>query len=211
MKKILILVLVLVLVLLSSCSNASKDPIETQTQPQDTETSVPSDSFYETYSASPIPLSLKANSIDALVSEIKDIKNGKGFAGTDVSSLDELIAPDVEIEGYRFWLLTAGKNYFQYVYIPTSAKIDNNMQVDFDNHIVIYIARPEYVPNKEDPLQGLVGQEGGYINEEGYIHLSHMRDIAFAYEQTWATVRYPTALTYDEAKQYCKLKTIKID
>ena len=93
----------------------------------------------------------------------KDIKNGKGFAGTDVSSLDELIVPDVEIEGYRFWLLTAGKNYFQYVYIPTSAKIDNNMQVDFDNHIVIYIARPEYVPNKEDPLQGLVGQEGGFI------------------------------------------------
>lgn len=208
MKKVLILVLILVL-LLSSCSNASKDPIETQTQPQDTETAAPSDSWYEEYSATPIPLTVY--SIDDLLSEIKDIKNGKGSASIDVSSLDELIVPDVEIEGYKLWVAMADKFYFQYCYIPTSAKIEKNMQIDYDKHIVIYIARPEYVPNKEDPLQGLVGQEGGYINEEGYIHLSHMRDIAFAYEQTWATVRYPTALTYDEAKQYCKLKTIKID
>ena len=92
-----------------------------------------------------------------------------------------------------------------------TSKIEKNMQVDFDNHIVIYIARPEFVPYKENPLQGIVKQMGVPINEEGYINLSSDRNIAFAYEQTWATVRYPTALTYDEAKQYCKLKTIKID
>ena len=211
MKKILILVFVLVL-LLSSCSNASKDPIETKTQPQDTETVAPSDSFYENYSATPIPLSLKANSIEDLVSEIKAIKDGKHTeSGVGVSSLNELIVPDVEIEGYKFWLFTAGTNYFQYVYIPTSSKMEKNMRVDFDNHIVIYIARPEYVSNKENPLQGIVNQMGVPINEEGYINLGNDRNIAFAYEQTWATVRYPTALTYDEAKQYCKLKTIKID
>ena len=208
MKKILILVMIL---LLSSCTNAPKDPIETQIQPQDTtETVAPSDSFYEIYSATPIPH--KMSSIEDLVSEIKAIKNGKYTeSGLDVSSLEELIVPDVEIEGYKLWIAMVNEYNFEYVYIPTSSKIEKNMQVDYDNHIVIYIARPEFVPNKEDPLQGLVGQEGGYINEEGYIHLSHMRDIAFAYEQTWATVRYPTALTYDEAKQYCKLKTIKID
>ena len=211
MKKILMLVFVLVL-LLSSCSNASKEPAETQQQPLDTETVAPSDSFYENYSATPIPLSLKANSIEALLSEIKAIKDGKSIeSGVDVSSLDELIVPDVEIEGYKFWLLTAGKNYFQYVYIPTSSKIENNMLVDFDNHIVIYIARPEFVPYKENPLQGIVKQMGVPINEEGYINLSSDRNIAFAYGQTWASVRYPTALSYDEAKQYCKLKTVKID
>lgn len=211
MKKILILVFVLVL-LLSSCSNASKDPIETKTQPQDTEMSAPSDSFYEIYSATPIPLSLKTDSIEDLVSEIKAIKDGKSIeSGVDVSSLNELIVPDVEIEGYRFWLLTAGTNYFKYVYIPTSSKIEKNMRVDYDNHIVIYIARPEYVPNKDAPLQAIVKQMGVPINEEGYIDLRGDRNIVFAYEQTWANLRYPTALTYDEAKQYCKLKTIKID
>ena len=207
MKKILILVMIL---LLSSCSNASKEPVETQQQPLDTETSVPSDSFYENYSATPIPH--KAYSIDDLVAEIKDIKNGKYTeSGLDVSSLDELIVPDVEIEGYKLWTAMVNEYNFQYVYIPTSSKIENNMQVDFDNHIVIYIARPEFVPNKENPLQGIVNQTGVPINEEGYINLGNDRDIAFAYGQTWASVRYPTALTYDEAKQYCKLKTIKID
>lgn len=210
MKKILILVLVLFLVLLSSCSNASKDPIETQTQPQDTETSVPSDSFYEIYSATPIPH--KMSSIEDLVSEIKAIKNGKYTeSGLDVSSLDELIVPDVEIEGYKLWTAMVNEYNFQYVYIPTSSKIEKNMRVDYDNHIVIYIARPEFVPYKENPLQGIVKQMGVPINEEGYINLSSDRNIAFAYGQTWASVRYPTALTYDEAKQYCKLKTIKID
>ena len=209
MKKILMLVLVLVL-LLSSCTNAPKDPIETQTQPQDTETSVPSDSFYEIYSATPIPH--KMSSIEDLVSEIKAIKNGKYTeSGLDVSSLEELIVPDVEIEGYKLWIAMVNEYNFEYVYIPTSSKIEKNMQVDFDNHIVIYIARPEFVPYKENPLQGIVKQMGVPINEEGYINLSSDRNIAFAYEQTWATVRYPTALTYDEAKQYCKLKTIKID
>ena len=207
MKKILILVMIL---LLSSCTNAPKDPIETQTQPQDTETSVPSDSFYEIYSATPIPH--KMSSIEDLVSEIKAIKNGKYTeSGLDVSSLEELIVPDVEIEGYKLWIAMVNEYNFEYVYIPTSSKIEKNMQVDFDNHIVIYIARPEFVPYKENPLQGIVKQMGVPINEEGYINLSSDRNIAFAYEQTWATVRYPTALTYDEAKQYCKLKTIKID
>ena len=209
MKKTLTLVLVLVL-LLSSCSNTSKESAETQPQPQDTETSVPSDSFYEIYSATPIPH--KMSSIEDLVSEIKAIKNGKYTeSGLDVSSLEELIVPDVEIEGYKLWIAMVNEYNFEYVYIPTSSKIEKNMQVDFDNHIVIYIARPEFVPYKENPLQGIVKQMGVPINEEGYINLGNDRNIAFAYEQTWATVRYPTALTYDEAKQYCKLKTIKID
>ncbi len=211
MKKILMLVFVLVL-LLSSCSNASKEPVETQSQLQDTETTVAPESWHEEYSATPIPLSLKANSIEALVSEIKAIKDGKSIeSGVDVSSLDELIVPDVEIEGYKFWLLTAGTNYFKYVYIPTSSKIEENMRVDYDNHIVIYIARPEYVSNKNNPLQSIVKQMGVPINEEGYINLSGDRNIVFAYGQTWANLRYPTALTYDEAKQYCRLKTVKID
>ena len=209
MKKILTLVLVMIL-LLSSCTNAPKEPVETQTQPQDTETSVPSDSFYEIYSATPIPHIM--SSIEDLVSEIKAIKNGKYTeSGLDVSSLEELIVPDVEIEGYKLWIAMVNEYNFEYVYIPTSSKIEKNMQVDYDNHIVIYIARPEFVPNKDNPLQGIVGQMGVPINEDGYVYISHMRDIAFAYGQTWASVRYPTALTYDEAKQYCKLKTIKID
>ena len=209
MKKTLTLVLVLVL-LLSSCSNTSKESAETQPQPQDTETSVPSDSFYEIYSATPIPH--KMSSIEDLVSEIKAIKNGKYTeSGLDVSSLEELIVPDVEIEGYKLWIAMVNEYNFEYVYIPTSSKIEKNMQVDFDNHIVIYIARPEFVPYKENPLQGIVKQMGVPINEEGYINLGNDRNIAFAYEQTWATVRYPTALTYDKAKQYCKLKTVKID
>ena len=176
----------------------------------DIETSAPSDSFYEIYSATPIPH--QAYSIDDLVAEIKDIKNGKYTeSGLDVSSLDELIVPDVEIEGYKLWIAEVNEYNFQYVYIPTLAKIETNMQIDYDNHIVIYIARPEFVPYKENPLQGIVKQMGVPINEEGYIDLRGDRIIVFAYGQTWADLRYPTALTYDEAKEYCKLKTIKID
>ena len=163
MKKILMLILVLVL-LLSSCSNDSKELAETQQQPLDTETIAPSDSFNEIYSATPIPLTVY--SIDDLVSEIEAIKNGKGSASIDVSSLNELIVPDIEIEGYKLWVAMADKFYFQYCYIPISTKIENNMQIDYDNHIVIYIARPEYVPNKEDPLQGLVGQEADILTRK---------------------------------------------
>ncbi len=48
-------------------------------------------------------------------------------------------------------------------------------------------------------------------NDDGYLYDSKNREVTFAYENVWVSIRAPKDVTYQTLKSLCKVKSVKID
>ena len=194
-KRILLICMLLTLVLLSSCDESEVKSTDPAVEVEGVE-------------VENIPL--YADSVDELIKIINDVKQGKEIDTNNVSALDALIVPNFTIDGYYLMKIEVTKVSVFYYYTPLTVSRADGF-VDYDRDYVVTVRRREYV-NKSDPLQPLIDQLNLTPDEDGCLYDSKNREITFAYEDVWVSVRVPKGVdSYQKIKSLCSVKTLKID
>lgn len=156
------------------------------------------------------PKPLYAGSVDELIGTISNIKQSKMNDTNNVSTMSTLVVPDFTIDGYYLFQIEVTKASVFYYYTPMTVSRSDGL-IDYDRDYVVTVRRIEYV-NKDDPLQPLIDQLNIQPDEDGYLYDSEHREITFAYENVWVSIRVPKGVEdYQKIKSLCTVNSVKID
>lgn len=153
---------------------------------------------------------LYADSIDELIGTIRNVKQGKESDINNISALNTLIVPDFTIDGYYLMKIEVTEVSVFYYYTPLTVSRSDGL-VDYDRDYIVTVRRREFV-NQDDPLQPLIDQLKLTPDDNGYLYDSANREITFAYDDVWVSIRVPATVTdYDKIASLCTVKSVKLD
>jgi len=215
-KRILLTCMILTLVLLSSCgaqNNAESTDGGSKTKSLNDLYEIDENATDVAVEVEGLDIErapLYVDSVDELINAIIDVKQGKAADTNNISALNALIVPDFTIDGYYLMKIEVTKVSIFYYYTPLTVSRSDGF-VDYDRDYVVTVRRSEYV-NKSDPLQPLIDQLNLTPDEDGFLYDSKNREITFAYENVWVSIRVPDGVNnYQKIKSLCSVKTLKID
>lgn len=215
-KRILLICMILTLVILSSCgvqNNAESTDGESETKSSNYLYEIDKESADAAIEVEGLDIErtpLYVDSVDELIKIINDVKQGKEIDTNNVSALDALIVPNFTIDGYYLMKIEVTKVSIFYYYTPLTVSRADGF-VDYDRDYVVTVRRSEYV-NKSNPLQPLIDQLNLTPDEDGFLYDSKHREMTFAYENVWVSIRVPDGVNnYQKIKSLCSVKTLKID
>lgn len=209
MKKIIILLCVLMsLILLSSCGEIQE--INDHQDMVDNESGITHDEGATDATIEVEPKPLYADSVDELIGTISNIKQNKLNDANNVSTLTSLVVPNFTIDGYYLFKIEVTKVSVFYYYTPLTVSRSDGL-INYDRDYVVTVRRVEYV-NTENPLQPLIDQLDIHPNEDGYLYDAENREITFAYDDVWVSIRVPESVKdYTEIKSLCTVKSVELD
>lgn len=212
MKKIVLLIcIILTLALLTACNTSQNiDANVSELETEKIETLYEQDEIKENLNIEIEQVPLYSNSVDELIETINNIRQNKENDANNVSTLNALVVPDFTIEGYYLFMIEVTEVSVIYYYTPLSVSRSDGL-IDYNRDYVVTVRRSEYV-NASDPLQPLIDQLKITPDKDGYLYDTRNREITFAYDNVWVSIRVPENITdYEKIKSLCTVKTVKVE
>ena len=212
MKKIVLLIcIILTLALLTACNTSQNiDANVSELETEKIETLYEQDEIKENLNIEIEQVPLYSNSVDELIETINNIRQNKENDTNNVSTVNALVVPDFTIEGYYLFMIEVTEVSVIYYYTPLSVSRSDGL-IDDNRDYVVTVRRSEYV-NASDPLQPLIDQLKITPDKDGYLYDTRNREITFAYDNVWVSIRVPENITdYEKIKSLCTVKTVKVE
>jgi hypothetical protein len=189
-KSILALMLALALLLLSACGNVNNSDVVTTTSPS--------------YSFTPIfP---KFHNINDFAEAVRN-KDAEVAKYIDIENMNDIIYPEIKIEGYSLIEIIVISNVYSYYFYPEEL-VEEDYIIDEEEGCVI-----DVFPSSNGNLEESLSQKQKYvILEDGTWFCEAEREFFFVYNNKICCLRYPKTHTGEiSIESFIEMKNMLIE